>query len=76
MHCDSHEPVSVVSRFATLTLSRQVCSHLETQTHVIPGNPVLPHITVLSLPPEQEVRVVGIDEWVRPVPSKQAVAWG
>ena len=29
--------------------------------------------------PEEEVivpRILGVDEWVRPVPSKQAVAWG
>ena len=42
VHADGHEPVTVASRFGTLTLSRQVCSHALTQTHVIPGNVVLP----------------------------------
>ena len=42
VHADGHEPVTVASRFGTLTLSRQVCSHPLTQTHVIPGNVVLP----------------------------------
>ncbi len=42
VHADGHEPVTVASRFGTLTLSRQVCSHPPTQTHVIPGNVVLP----------------------------------
>src|ERR687894_216940 len=42
VHADGHEPVTVASRFGTLTLSRQVCSHPQTQTHVIPANTVLP----------------------------------
>lgn len=42
VHGDDHETVTVASRFGTLTLSRQVCSHPQTQTHVIPGNAVLP----------------------------------
>ncbi len=42
LHADGHEPVTVASRFGTLTLSRQVCSHPALQTHVIPGNAALP----------------------------------
>jgi len=42
VHADGHEPVSVASRFGTLTLSRQICSHPQTQTHVMPGNAALP----------------------------------
>src|SRR6266487_3803897 len=42
VHADGHEPVTVASRFGTLELSRQVCVHPDTQTHVMPGNAVLP----------------------------------
>ncbi len=42
VHDDGHEPLTVASRFGTLTLSRQICSHPHTQTHVIPGNAALP----------------------------------
>ena len=42
VHADGHESVTVASRFGILTLSRQVCQHLATQTHVMPGNAVLP----------------------------------
>jgi len=42
IHADGHEPITVASRFGILTLSRQVCQHLATQTHVIPSNAVLP----------------------------------
>jgi hypothetical protein len=28
------------------------------------------------LPPPPAPQVIGVDDWVRPVPSKQAVAWG
>ena len=38
IHADGHEPITVASRFGILTLSRQVCQHLATQTHVIPSN--------------------------------------
>ena len=39
---DGHAPITVVSRFGTLQLSRQVCHHMEFQTHALPGNAVLP----------------------------------
>ncbi len=42
VHADGHEPVTVASRFGTLALFRQLCAHPQTQTHVIPGNAVLP----------------------------------
>ena len=42
VHADGHEPITVASRFGILTLSRQICSHPLTQTHVMPGNTVLP----------------------------------
>ena len=32
----------MASRFGTLTLSRQLCSHPVTRTHLMPGNTVLP----------------------------------
>ena len=34
--------MTVASRFGTLHLSRQICSHPQTRSHVIPGNAVLP----------------------------------
>jgi hypothetical protein len=42
IHADGHEPITVASRFGILTLSRQVCQHMSTQTHVIPSNAMLP----------------------------------
>jgi hypothetical protein len=42
LHADGHEMVTVASRFGTLMLSRQVCQHLETHTHVLPSNAILP----------------------------------
>jgi hypothetical protein len=42
IHADGHKPITVASRFGILTLSRQVCQHLATLTHVIPSNAVLP----------------------------------
>jgi hypothetical protein len=42
VHGDGHEPVTVASRCGTFTHSRQICSHPQTQSHVIPGNAVLP----------------------------------
>src|SRR3954470_10284459 len=38
IHADGREPVTVACRFGTVTLSRQVCSHPQSQTHVMPGN--------------------------------------
>jgi len=39
---DGHAPITVASRFGSLTLSRQVFFHRDTQAHVMPGNAVLP----------------------------------
>ena len=39
---DGHEPITVASRFGTLELSRQVCYHANIQTHLMPGNSMLP----------------------------------
>ena len=39
---DSHEPLTVVSRFGRLCLPRQVLCHRDTATHVLPANAVLP----------------------------------
>jgi hypothetical protein len=37
---DGYEPVTVASRFGTMTLSRQVCQQGDPSTHVLPGNGV------------------------------------
>jgi hypothetical protein len=42
VHADGREPVTVASRFGTLTLSRRVCAHPLARTHVMPGNAALP----------------------------------
>jgi len=56
VHSDGHEPVTVASRFGTLTLSRQICAHPATQTHVIPGN--------AALPPHNGIIITrGLQEW-------------
>src|SRR5215212_1059337 len=56
IHADGHEPVTVASRFGILFLSRQVCSHPPTQTHVMPGNAVLP-------PHNGIIITRGLQEW-------------
>ncbi len=56
VHADGHEPVTVASRFGTLTLARQICSHPQTQTHVMPGNTVLP-------PHHGIIITRGLQEW-------------
>ncbi len=61
VHGDGHEPVTIASRFGTLTLSRQVCSHPHTQTHVIPGNSVLP--------PHHGIITRGLQEWACLLPQ-------
>jgi hypothetical protein len=52
-----------VSRFGTLTLSRQICSHPHTQTHVIPGNAVLP-------PHHGIIITRGLQEWACLLPQE------
>ncbi len=46
---DGHEPITVASRFGRLELNRQVCSHADTQTHLMPGNTVLPAHNGISI---------------------------
>ncbi len=63
MHADGHEPVTVASRFGTLTLSRQLCSHPATQTHLMPGNTVLP-------PHNGIIMTRGLQEWACLLPQE------
>lgn len=42
MQADGHASVKVASRFGTLHLNRQVFAPVEEQTHVLPGNALLP----------------------------------
>lgn len=63
VHGDGHESVTVASRFGTLTLSRQICSHPQTQTHVIPGN--------AALPPHNGIIITrGLQEWACLLPQE------
>jgi len=63
VHADGHERVTVASRFGTLTLSRQVCSQPQTQTHVIPGN--------AALPPHNGIIITrGLLEWACLLPQE------
>jgi hypothetical protein len=63
VHADGHEPVTVASRFGTLTLSRQLCSHPATQTHLMPGNTVLP-------PHNGIIMTRGLQEWACLLPQE------
>jgi hypothetical protein len=63
VHADGHEPLTVVSRFGTFSLSRQICSHPHTQTHVIPGNAVLP-------PHNGIIITRGLQEWACLLPQE------
>jgi hypothetical protein len=63
VHGDGHEPVTVASRFGTLALSRQVCSHPSMQTHIIPGNAVLP-------PHNGIIITRGLQEWACLLPQE------
>ncbi len=63
VHADGHEPVTVASRFGTLTLSRQICSHPQSQSHLIPGNAVLP-------PHNGIVITRGLQEWACLLPQE------
>jgi hypothetical protein len=60
---DGHEPVSVASRFGTLTLSRQVCQQGDPSTHVLPGNAVLP-------PHRGIIMTRGLQEWACLLPQE------
>ncbi len=63
VHADGHEPVTIASRFGTLTLSRQICSHPQTQTHEMPGNAVLP-------PHNGIIITRGLQEWACLLPQE------
>jgi hypothetical protein len=63
VHADGHEPVTVVSRFGTLSLPRQVCSHPQTQTHVTPATEVLPPHNGTSI-------TRGLQEWACLLPQE------
>src|SRR5829696_8611843 len=63
VHGDGHEPVTVASRFGTLTLARQICSHPQTQTHVLPGDAVLP-------PHNGIIITRGLQEWACLLPQE------
>jgi hypothetical protein len=55
--------ITVASRFGILTLSRQVCSHPATQTHLIPGNAALP-------PHNGSIITRGLQEWACLLPQE------
>ncbi len=63
VHADGHEPITVVSRFGTLKLARQVCYHWDTQTHVVPGNAVLPSHNGIII-------TRGLQEWACLLPQE------
>jgi hypothetical protein len=65
VHADGHDPVTVVSRFGTLTLSRQVCQHADTQTHIMPRNAVLPSHNGMII-------TRGLQEWACLLPQELA----
>src|SRR4029453_8494878 len=67
VHADGHEPITVASRFGTLTLPRQVCQHQDTGTHVMPGNAVLP-------PHHGLIITRGLQEWACLLPQELSVA--
>ncbi len=60
---DGHETITVASRFGTLELQRQVCCHADTQTHLMPGNTVLPahHGIIITR---------GLQEWACLLPQE------
>ncbi len=60
---DGHEPITVASRFGTLTLDRHVCYHPDTHSHVMPGNRVLP--------PHRGIIITrGLQEWACLLPQE------
>ena len=67
VHADGHESVTVASRFGTLKLSRQVCQHADTQSHVMPGNAVLP-------PHNGMIITRGLQEWACLLPQELSFA--
>ncbi len=67
VHADGHEPVTVVSRFGPVTLSRQVCQHTDTQTHIMPSNAVLPSHKGMII-------TRGMQEWACLLPQELSFA--
>jgi len=67
VHADGHEPITVASRFGTLTLPRQVCQHQDAGTHVMPGNTVLP-------PHHGLIITRGLQEWACLLPQELSFA--
>jgi len=59
--------VTVASRFGTLELARQVCHHPEVQTHIMPGNRVLP-------PHHGIIITRGLQEWACLLPQELSFA--
>ena len=60
---DGHDPITVVSRFGRLHLTRQVLAHRAGRPHVLPGNAVLPahHGVILTR---------GLQEWACLLPQE------
>jgi hypothetical protein len=67
VHADGRESVTLASRFGTLKLSRQVCQHADTQSHVMPGNAVLP-------PHNGMITTRGLQEWACLLPQELSFA--
>jgi hypothetical protein len=71
VHADGHEMVTIASRFTqrvpALKLSRQVCQHADTQSHVMPGNAVLP-------PHNGMIITRGLQEWACLLPQELSFA--
>src|SRR6266498_523656 len=63
VHADGDEPVTVASRFGTLELARQVCCHPALQTHIMPGNSLLP-------PHHGIIITRGLQEWACLLPQE------
>src|SRR6266511_4449328 len=63
VHSDGAETVTVASRFGTLELARQVCYHPAMQTHIMPGNRVLP-------PHHGIIITRGLQEWACLLPQE------
>ncbi len=56
VQADGYAPVTVASRFGVVSLCRQVLVHSATNTHVVPGNAVLPAH-------EGRITTRGLQEW-------------
>lgn len=63
IRADGHAQVTVVSRFGTLKLGRQVFFNEQTATHIMPGNQVLP-------PHEGIIITRGLQEWACLLPQE------